>query len=400
MNSLIRRTTTPLGAIIIACLLLISIVGLIIAGRVGATNGTEQQGRLITVHDRGTEKVILSDAATIGDALREADIQLDENDAVEPAATEKLVAKEYNVNIYRARPVIIIDGAFKQKIITPYQTGEQIAKSAGLTLYPEDTTVLARTDDIVSEGSGLKLTVDRATAFTLTLYGKTTEARSQGTTVGDMLKQKGVTLGAEDRVVPDAATPLTAGASVRVWREGKQTITVDEAVAFATEKIQDGDQPIGYRAVQTQGVNGARSVTYEVTIQDGQEVGRQEIASITSLEPVKQVEIIGVKTPVVPYTGSGTKTEWLIAAGIPQADWGYVDYIITRESRWNPNAINPTSGACGLAQALPCSKVPGNPLNPVDSLKWANGYAQTCVSYRMYCGWEGAYKFWLSNNWW
>jgi len=95
------------------------------------------------------------------------------------------------------------------------------------------------------------------------------------------------------------------------------------------------------------------------------------------------------------YTGGGSKTDWLIAAGIAESDWAYVDYIVTRESGWNPNATNKSSGACGLVQALPCSKVPGNGYDPVDNLRWANGYAQG-----RYGSWAGAYDFWVSRHWW
>lgn len=33
------------------------------------------------------------------------------------------------------------------------------------------------------------------------------------------------------------------------------------------------------------------------------------------------------------------------------------DALVTRESGWNPDAVNKNSGACGLPQALPCSKI-------------------------------------------
>ncbi|QIM16772.1 transglycosylase SLT domain-containing protein [Leucobacter insecticola] len=95
------------------------------------------------------------------------------------------------------------------------------------------------------------------------------------------------------------------------------------------------------------------------------------------------------------YTGGGSPAEWMAAAGIPESDWGYVDYIASRESTWNPNATNASSGACGLIQALPCSKVPGNGYDPVDNLRWANGYAVG-----RYGSWAKAYDFWTSNHWW
>lgn len=95
------------------------------------------------------------------------------------------------------------------------------------------------------------------------------------------------------------------------------------------------------------------------------------------------------------YTGGGAPAEWMSAAGISESDMGYVDYIVSRESGWNPNATNRSSGACGLVQALPCSKVPGNGYDPVDNLRWATGYATG-----RYGSWAGAYAFWTSNHWW
>ncbi len=95
------------------------------------------------------------------------------------------------------------------------------------------------------------------------------------------------------------------------------------------------------------------------------------------------------------YTGGGAPAEWMSAAGISESDWGYVDYIVSRESGWNPNATNKSSGACGLVQALPCSKVPGNGYDPVDNLRWATGYATG-----RYGSWAGAHAFWTKNHWW
>lgn len=100
-------------------------------------------------------------------------------------------------------------------------------------------------------------------------------------------------------------------------------------------------------------------------------------------------------TPSPLYSGGGSKEDWMTAAGIPESDWGYVDYVVKRESGWNPNATNASSGACGLVQALPCSKVPGGGYDPVANLKWADGYAKS-----RYGSWAGAYSFWISNNWW
>lgn len=95
------------------------------------------------------------------------------------------------------------------------------------------------------------------------------------------------------------------------------------------------------------------------------------------------------------YTGGGSLVEWMTAAGIAESDWDYVAYIAMNESGGNPNATNASSGACGLIQALPCSKVPGNGYDPVDNLRWASGYAVG-----RYGSWAAAYGFWTANHWW
>lgn len=391
MRHITSKSTTIWSVSIAAALLLFISILLIVHGQAHAQSGNG--GRLMTIHDRGQEKVTLSNAATVGDALKAAGVTLDSHDAVEPAITEKLVAPEYQVNIYRARPVTVIDGGIRQKIVTAYQTGEQIVKDAGITLYPEDKTKLSQSNDILANGAGLALTIDRATSFNFTLYGTKSVARTQSATVADMLKEKSIVIGANDRVSVPLTTAITPDLNIQVSREGKQTITVEESIAFDTQLIKDVDREIGYKAVQTLGVSGKQNVTYEVDIRDGQEVGRTKIASLVTLEPSKQVEIIGAKSRFLPYIGGGTKTEWLSQSSIPSESWGIADYIVGRESGWNPNSINSSSGACGLAQALPCSKVPGNPYNPIDSLNWMNGYVNG-----RYGGWLGAYNYWKAHN--
>lgn len=95
------------------------------------------------------------------------------------------------------------------------------------------------------------------------------------------------------------------------------------------------------------------------------------------------------------YNGPAERAAWMKAAGIAEKDWVYVDYIAMKESSWNPKATNASSGACGLIQALPCSKVPGNGYDPVDNLRWADGYAKG-----RYGSWQGAHQFWQANHWW
>ena len=391
MRLRLRKSTTFIS-VSLAILGLFGVFGISMIARPVAA--ADISGRLVSVHDRGKETVFLTNAETLRDAFKENGIEVDSHDAVEPAIDDKLVASDYQVNIYRARPVTVIDGSTRLKVVTPYQTAEQIIADVGISLYPEDTTSLSRSTDILSDGAGLKLQVTRATPLMLDLYGKKTEVRTQTGTVGEMLKEKGIALAKDDRSSLPDSTAITEGMELRLWREGKRTLNVDEAVAFGVEKIKDADRAIGYSAVQTPGVAGQRTVTYEVEVINGQEVSRTEIAAIVTQQPKTQVEIIGSKSASVAYTGGGSKTEWLAASNIPQESWGAADFMVAKESGWNPNAVNKSSGACGLAQALPCSKLGPNWSNPVVALNWMNNYVNG-----RYGSWEKAYSFWQANRW-
>lgn len=381
--------------LLLVALAVVFFVASIATSRVHADNIERAEGeRLITVYDRGIEQSFITTAATVGGALTEAGIDIDAKDMVEPALNEQLVATEYSVNVYRARPLVVIDGASRKKVMTASQSPDQIAKDAGISLYPEDIVVTQQSDNLLTDGAAEQFVVTRATAFELTLYGEMIEARTQATTVGEMLQEKNITLGPNDRVSLPRDTAITEGMELRVWREGKQTLTVEEEVGFETEVISDANRPANYRETKTPGEKGARSVTYEVIIQDGKEVARTEIASVVITPAKKQVEIHGTKPEYMQYTGGGTKTEWLAASNIPQDQWGYADWLVQKESGWNPNARNRSSGACGLAQALPCSKVPGDPHNPVNSLNWMNGYV-----HGRYGSWANAVEHSKQKGW-
>lgn len=58
------------------------------------------------------------------------------------------------------------------------------------------------------------------------------------------------------------------------------------------------------------------------------------------------------------------------------SDWVEATELYSRESSLNPLAINPSSGACGIVQALPCSKLVNNcALSDVDcQLDWGAKY--------------------------
>lgn len=95
----------------------------------------------------------------------------------------------------------------------------------------------------------------------------------------------------------------------------------------------------------------------------------------------------------------GNHKEMMKQAGIKESDYDYVDYIIEHESSWNQYATNKDTGAYGLCQALPASKMNSAgsdwQTNPITQLKWCDSYAK-----ERYGSWKKSYEFWQDNHWW
>jgi len=293
MRQLFQRNTAVYGiaATIFALLSCVSVVSYAQAASPEPAAGE----RLITIHDRGQDKGILTRETTLRDAFGAAGIEIDTNDVVEPGLDEPLIASNYEVNIYRARPVTIIDGAVRTKVMSAYQTPKQIAAQAHIALQDEDTATIGANNDMVSEGAGVQLTVKRAASFTFVLYGTKKTAYTQEKTVGAMLDKKGIKLAKDDTLSVPRDTPIQSGMTVELWRNGVQTGSEEQDVPFETQKIQDADHEVGYRQVKTPGVVGKKTVTFEIEMKNGKEVNRREIQSVVTLQPVKQIEIVGTK---------------------------------------------------------------------------------------------------------
>lgn len=97
------------------------------------------------------------------------------------------------------------------------------------------------------------------------------------------------------------------------------------------------------------------------------------------------------KSPT-PVHVSGSCDDWIRAAGI--TDIANARVLIQRESGCNPNAVNASSGACGVAQELPCGKSGCSLGDGACQVRWMNGYVMD-----RYGSWASAVAWHDSHNW-
>ena len=294
-----------------ALFVLVFFLSLIFNAKVRSTDNSNDKNKLVNIYDRGVKTSVISDGAKVKDAIEKSGIILNEHDRVEPGLDSEISNVEYNVNVNRAHPVVIVEDSLKKPVVSSYQTGNEIVKEAGINLRDEDTVELQKANEL-TDGAGLKAIIKRATPINLTFFGKNEVVYTQSKTVGDFLKDRNIKLGKDDKMSHLEADAITASMDLRVWREGRQTITVEEEVAYPTEKIQDADKAPGYKEIRQAGKNGKRTATYDIVVQDGVEVSRTETNSIIITQPVKQIEVHGAKFA---YTGGPLSEAQITALG-------------------------------------------------------------------------------------
>ncbi|GEK00641.1 aggregation-promoting factor C-terminal-like domain-containing protein [Streptomyces sp. NPDC003388] len=103
--------------------------------------------------------------------------------------------------------------------------------------------------------------------------------------------------------------------------------------------------------------------------------------------------------PAHAATDSASSARTIAQKMIPDAaQYNAFSKIVEHESGWNPSATNSSSGAYGLVQALPGSKMASAgadwKTNPATQIKWGLDYMNS-----RYGSPAKAWTFWQANGW-
>lgn len=328
--------------------------------------------KIVSIYAGGEKKIVTTDLTTVRDALGKAKVVLAAGDVVEPGLDTPIPDGYFNVNVYTALPYRIVDGQKSILTRSAARSPRLIAQQAGVTVYEQDGVELKPVDNMAEAGTvGQDIVIDRATVATVAIDGQALELRSRGATVGDLLKDNGINVGNSDKVSPSIDTELQAGMHVSVARVRVNVETVDEVLEMPVEKISDSTQMRGYSKVKTEGSDGLRHVTYIVTYNNGKVASKKEVKSEVVSKPVARVEIVGTK---VMYANDAIQLghDMAAARGWTGENWDALYKLWMKESGWNPNSVNNGSGACGIPQAYPCSKITDK--SAAGQIKWGLDY--------------------------
>nr|WP_079063016.1 transglycosylase SLT domain-containing protein [Peterkaempfera griseoplana] len=211
-----------------------------------------------------------------------------------------------------------------------------------------------------------------------------------------------------------AVTAVGAVVGVASGNEGKTTQTVDVAGATLLADIPSGAQ------AQTISDNIGRQADAQASAADAaakkaaEEAARKKAAQVAQAKADADRAAKEAEAKRKAEAASRAKARSLLAAPIDvspgsvqalarsiignDTQFQCFSQIVTRESGWRYTATNASSGAYGLVQALPGSKMASAGAdwrtNPATQIKWGLNYMNS--RYGSPCG---AWSFWQAHNW-
>lgn len=293
----------------------------------------------VTIYDGSSYLTVKTAARTVEDVLEKVNLEVNESDIVEPGLDTLVAGDDYHINIHRARPAIVIDGTKRSYVMSASYDPKTIAREAGFTVYDGDEITVESNQNFLETG---------------------------------------------------------IASTFRIERNGGRTLTVEEALPYPTETRYDYNMPKGEKRLEQAGEEGRKVSIYEVQFENNVEIKRSLVSENVKTAPVPEVIVVGAKLSVAP--GQETCLGWIREAGVPEEGIEAAIYIIYHESGCRVDAENASSGAYGIPQALPGSKMSSAgadwKTNPVTQIRWMNSYVTDC-----YGGWQQALQFKQTRGW-
>ncbi len=244
----------------------------------------------ITVDDQ--QQIIHTFATSVAGALDSAGLRVEDKDTLAPSA-HSAVSDGSRIVLKRGRPLALTVDGTQHEIWTTALTVDTALQQVGMR-SPAMELSADRSRRIPVEGMTLEVHISKP--ITLLDGGlPAREIRSTAVSVGDLLTQQGVPLEDQDTVIPDRSSPVLPGMTVEVTRIRTEERTERRPVQPPVKKIRDPELPLGEVVVEDPGEPGAEIVTFQLTLKNGTEISRKQLASeqVTPARP-KRVRL-GVK---------------------------------------------------------------------------------------------------------
>lgn len=312
---------------------------LVLCGLVAGLVAFVGNNKTITLNVDGKASSVQSFGGTVEQVVKSANLELKPGDRVSPSL-DATVQNGTVININQAKEVkVSLDGAEKT-VNTTAQDVEDLVTELGVA---SASSVSAPKDATLSL-AGSYVSISTPKTVSIVADGKVNTATTTALTVGKVLEDSGVTLGANDRTSQPANANVVNNMVIKVSRvDTSQTAVTSEEVPFETVTAESADMLKGDKEVTQAGAAGKLERTFKLVLVDGREASRTLVSENVAVQPVIEKVTVGTKAKPVPQAApaapAGANTGAAAPAMMNEAMW---DKIAQCEStgNWSINSGN------------------------------------------------------------
>lgn len=274
-----RRIAVRVTAIILA-------FAILCAGTAFAA--TSETSYIVDIYE-GSQVTRIETTETVAEkVVAEAGIQLSENDRL--ILDNFNPGKDSRIEIYRACQVTFVHADGKTVDTTFAGTVEELIENQGVTLS-DNLFSSVNVNAVVT--NNLRVEIISAFDIIINVDGEEKAVQTTEKTVGDVLREQGITLDEDDEVSPTADTVLSNDLVIDVLRVEYVTRETEEKIPFTTEKVNSSAMNKGTQKVTQKGVNGIKTFTYEDKVVNGVVESSELVSEEVTKEPVKEIIKVG-----------------------------------------------------------------------------------------------------------
>jgi len=127
-----------------------------------------------------------------------------------------------------------------------------------------------------------------------------------GSTVTQALQAAGIIIGSIDKAEPPLYTVLVDADTVTLVRVEEKFETEEVVIPFERQVVRNESLPDGETRLVQAGVNGLQELTYRVVIEDGEEISRSTVKSVSLREAAPEIMMVGAQSSYAPLPIPGT----------------------------------------------------------------------------------------------
>ena len=305
---------------------------LVLCGLVAGLVAFVGNNKTITLNVDGQASSVQSFGGTVEQVVKSANLELKPGDRVSPSL-DATVQNGTVININQAKEVkVSLDGAEKT-VNTTAQDVEDLVTELGVA---SASSVSAPKDATLSL-AGSYVSISTPKTVSIVADGKVNTATTTAPTVGKVLEDSGVTLGANDRTSQPANANVVNNMVIKVSRvDTSQTAVTSEDVPFQTETADNADMLKGEKEVTQAGAAGKLERTFKLVLVDGREASRTLVSENVALQPVTEKVTVGTKAKPAPQAAP--------AAAPAAANTGAAAPAMMNEAMWDKIAQCESTG--------------------------------------------------------